>query len=387
MDHEGESGGKRLRLTGARFKGGHLPIDSLVELQKYQEVVRIAAKAEWRREHPGEDLPSDLDKSVSLAIERIDEGSADVFMGFEQHAVYAQYQVEAQDAVDTIIAAAYSSVSSPVALPDQSTDLDRELREAVSQLGITLTHGQSIELYTASPDSPPVTITIETREHAIEQLLPIENFLLSPDLTPTTEGLQSFDESLVGRVTVLDADDMKFVLVLADGTKIHGWYRQNPDLLEDFRKLVNSTAEGPLTRISGMLQHKAGKPFRFRDANSIERVEFDNTPWGARLTEFASLRPGWDDGEGDQISFVALDAAQMLLRAAEGANIERPGVFPNPEGGVLIEWANSDRVRSVEIAADGIFEMFSLQRAERVSEHSESADLTQAIAFIEAEKA
>lgn len=385
MNHEREVGGKRLRLTGARFDGGRLPIDSLIELQKYQEVVRIAARAEWRREHPGEEPPSDLNDSVSLAIERIDDGSADIFMGFEQHDVYVQYQVEAQDAVETVIAAAYSD--RPSGPPELAPQTDYELLEAVSQLGVTLTPGQSIEVYRASDGAPPVTITIETRERAIEHLFPIENFLISPELAPATKGLQSFDESLVGRVTVLDADDKKFVLVLADGIKVHGWYRQNPSLLEDFRKLVNSTAEGPLTRITGTLQHKAGKPFRFMDASSIERVEFDDTVWGARLTEFASLPSGWDNGEGEQISFVALDAAQMLLRAAEQAHIERPGVFPNPEGGVLIEWANSDRVRSVEILADGAFEMFSLQLAQRLGEHSETADLKQAIAFIEAEKA
>lgn len=389
MNHEGGPGSKRLRLTGARFDGGHLPIDSLIELQKYQEVIRIAARAEWRRDHPGEEIPSDLNDSVSLTIERIDEGSADVFMGFEQVAVYERYQAEAQDAVaavDAIISAAYSEDAPSVALSGYSPQADPELYDALAQLGVTLTSGQSIEVYSTTSASPPTTITLEKRQRAIENLAPIENFLLTQDLAPASS-LQSFNESLVGRVTVLDADNKKFVLVLPDGSPVHGWYRQNPNLLEDFRDLVNSTAEGPLTRISGTLQYKAGQPFRFKEASSIERVEFDATPWGTRLTQFASLPSGWDDGEGAQISFVALDAAQMVLRAVEDAEIESPGVFPSPEGGVLIEWANTERVRSLEITADGDFEMFLLERAERESRHSESPDLRQAIAFIKAEKA
>ncbi|WP_146070712.1 hypothetical protein [Cryobacterium sp. M91] len=379
-------GVKRVRLTGARFDGGRLPVDSLVELQRYQDVVRIAAVAEWRREHPGEEPPSDLRNSISLTIERIDEGSADIFLAFEQHAEYVQYQAGAQEAADAIIGAAYSAAPIPE-LPALSLAEDLEFREAVSQIGFTLRSEQSIEFYLDPSDAQPVTITVETRRNAVEQLSRIEDFLVPPDSSTTTEGLQSAEESLVGRVTILNADDQRFTLVLADRTKVHGWYRQNPELLEDFRAVVNSTEEGPLTRISGTLQTKDGKPFRFKDVDSIQRIQFDDTAWGARLTEFASLPSGWEDGEGDQISSVALEAAQMLLRVVDRALIERPGVFPNPEGGVLIEWASPERVRSVEITADGTFEMFSLQRAQRSSQNSETADLTKAIAFIEAEKA
>ena len=75
---------KRVRLAGARFDRGRLPIASLMELQNYQEAIRIAAEAEWRRDHPDEQLPADFQDSTSLAIERIDEGSADVFLAFEQ---------------------------------------------------------------------------------------------------------------------------------------------------------------------------------------------------------------------------------------------------------------------------------------------------------------
>ena len=106
MGDERKPGVKRVRLSGARFDGGRLPVDSLVELQKYQDVVRIAAEAEWRQAHPDEDIPADLRSSVSLTIERIDEGSADVFLAFEQHQVYVQYQAEAQDVADVFLFAA-----------------------------------------------------------------------------------------------------------------------------------------------------------------------------------------------------------------------------------------------------------------------------------------
>lgn len=385
MEDEQKPGVKRVRLTGARFEGGRLPIDSLVELQKYQDIVRIAAEAEWRSEHPGEGVPAELKESVSLAIERIDEGSADVFLAFEQLQVYVQYQTEARDAVDAVIVAAYSG--GPILkLPGLSEKEDTEFREAVAQVGSTLGPEQSIEFYPDGPDAKPITITIETHREAVAHLSRIEDFLVPPDLAPNKQGLVAAEESLVARITTLYADDDKFDFVLADGNVLHGWFRQNPALLEDLRNVVNPTAKGALTRISGSLQYKDGKPFRFWETSAIERVEFDDTAWGERLTAFAALPTGWDDGGGTQIASIALEGAQMVLRAVSHAQDERPGVFPTSEGGVLVEWARASRVLSVEVLADGSFEMFSLRRDEREGTHSATADVTQAIAFVEAEK-
>ncbi len=238
---------KRFRLTGARFEGGRLPIDSLVELERYQDVVRIAAEAGWRYDHPGEEPPSDLRDSVSLTIERIGDGSADVFLAFEQHAVYQQYQQESQYATEATIVAAYSGTALPD-LPALPPEADKEFRDAVSAIGSTLQPGQSIEFYPDFPNAEPVSITIETRKDSVAELARVEDFLLPPDQTPPDQGLQAVAESLVGRVTAIDADRQQFWMQ-TEGGAIHGWYRDNPELLEDFRTLVNSAADGPLTRI------------------------------------------------------------------------------------------------------------------------------------------
>lgn len=385
MSDEAQPGVKRFRLTGPRFDGGRLPVDSLIELQRYQDVVRIAAQAEWRDDHPGDEPPKDFSESVSLTIERIDEGSADVILIFEPHAVYQQYQVEARDAADAVMIAAYSGDPIPE-LPALPPEADREFREVVAAIGSTLEPGQSIEFYPDAPDAEPITITIETRKAAIEQLARIEDFLVPPSDAPT-QGLQSSEQSLTGRVTAINADKQQFWMQTESG-EIHGWYRDNPELLEDFRKLVNSAAKGPLTRVTGDLQIKLknGEVFRFRSITRVEQVQFDDTPWGSRLTEFASLPPGWDGGEGAQITSVALDAAQMILRAVDGV-AERPGVFPTDEGGVLIEWAGTSGVRSAEVLADGTFELFSLARGQQHGEHATTGNLAEAIAFLTVTKA
>ncbi|MCV7636489.1 hypothetical protein M3B10_009795, partial [Micrococcus luteus] len=160
---------KRVRLTGTRFDGGRLPVDSLIELQKYQEVLRIAAKAEWNRDHPGKDSPEDLNDSVSLAIERIDEGSADILLVFEEIQQYQHYQAEARQVTDTIVTAAYSGMPIPK-LEGLSANEEYEFRTVVSRLGSTLEDGQTLEFYSSDPSVPPVEISIESRVRASESL-------------------------------------------------------------------------------------------------------------------------------------------------------------------------------------------------------------------------
>ncbi|ROR83245.1 hypothetical protein SAMN06295974_1307 [Plantibacter flavus] len=361
-------------------------MDSLVELQKYQEVVRIAAAAEWRHEHPNEDLPLDFEKSVSLTIEEIREGSADVFLIFEQHETYARYQTEAQNAADSMIAAAYRGEEvSPI--PALSPRQDFEFRSALAQFGQTLGPAQSIEFFSDGPKSAPVRITVETRKDAVDRLLTVDRFLLPPNEAPPTQDLKKEEQSLVGHVTELNADNTTYVLVLPDGRQLKGFYRDRPGLLEDLKLVLNSAAEGPLTRITGELTSREGQPWRFWHTSSLEQIQFDGAVWGARLAELAALAPHWNGAAAAQVSSVALEGAQMVLREVDKANIARPGIFPTEEGGVLIEWSSPAAVRSVEVLQDGTFETFELASRQSHGVHSTTSDLKEAIAFLRAAEA
>lgn len=215
---------KRVRLTGARFEGGRLPVDSLVELQKYQEIVRIAAEAEWKGENPGQDAPLDLLDAISLTIERIDVGSADIFLAFEHHQEYAQYQEDAQEAASAVLAAAYSGEEVPD-LPGLSASDAYGFRTIVAELGSTLGPDQAIEYYPHATGSTPITISADTRKHALEALLAPENFLLPSEQPEELPSLTKENVSLVGKVTALDTDKQTYKFTLQDGRKLLGHYR------------------------------------------------------------------------------------------------------------------------------------------------------------------
>ncbi|GAA5196748.1 hypothetical protein [Microbacterium jejuense] len=371
---EPEASAKRIRLTGSRFDGGRLPVDYLIELERYQNAIRSFAEHEWLRDHPGESLPADFRDSVSLVIEDIEDGSAEIVLVFEQTAIHQEYREQAQDAIDSTIEAAYQGTT----LPELPDDVEDEVRGTIAELGSTLQVGQSMVLYSADADEPPVTITIDTRPAAAGRLI-LQDFLSEPPLTAAS-GVTHEETSMVARVTVVDAERKRFELNSEKYGRILGRYAGNPEILDSLREVVNSTSDGPLTRIYGDLRSKDGEPWGFWTTSRIERIEFDDTAWGRALTSFVTLPSGWADGRGEQISSIALDAAQQLLRQVD-VQIRPPSLAPTEEGGVLLEWITPSGIRSVEILEDGLFELFSMRTGERRGTQTETRNLKDAVRF------
>lgn len=374
MDDVGAPRYKRIRLTGERFSGGRLPIDSLIELERYQRAIQAMAEHEWRRDHPGESVPEEVSRAASLVIERIEDGSADVFLAFEQVAVHQQYQVEARDAVDATIEAAYEGRELPF-LPVEVAD---EVRSTIADFGLSLASGQAIRFYPEDA-TEPVEITVETRRAAADRLV-LTDFLQAPT-EQVSSRITREDTSLVARVTVINAEDMKYELNSDAFGVVHGRYRDNPEMLDALRDVVNSTSEGPLTRIFGQLRLREGKPWSFWTTTKIERVEFEDTDWGRSLARYAAFPRGWAGGAGEQISSVALDAAQSVLKRINTQT--RPvAMAPTEDGGVLLEWISDAGIRSIEVLEDGTYELFEMARGSHRGVQTETEDATVAANFL-----
>lgn len=69
----------------------------------------------------------------------------------------------------------------------------------------------------------------------------------------------------------------------------------------------------------------------------------------ARLYELASLRDGWHDGQGKEITRLALNTALAI-----GSNEPHPYIYPMPDGGISLEWDDDDgTLLTVEVRPDG----------------------------------
>ena len=368
---------RRIKLIGARFDGGRLPIDSLVELERYQELLRVVARAEWRGGHPGEPLPAHFDEEISLTIEGIEEGSADVLLAFEQHAVLVEYQQRADDTVSDVIAAAYESRE----LPPLPPALERDVRDRIVEFGDTLEAGQSIQVYTSGPSNPPVEITIETRREVVE-MFALEDFIAEAPVEQPRGDLETEQETVVGRITEVDASKASYRFESLQYGRLLGHYDAESHLLDDIRKVLDSPAEAPILRVEGNLQRKRdGSPWRFKETFAVEEFVAGSSPWAARLIELAELARGWSEvSNARPIAVLALEAADAILSAVNEAGQTLPGIFPTEAGGVILEWASFSGVQSVELTAEAEFELFARPAGGDASLVTTS-NLQEAIAF------
>ena len=355
----------RVRLTGQRFEGGVLPIDSLIELQRYQDLLREFVRS-------GE-TPVEEGGELKLVIERIDEGSADVFLALEQITAQVEVQTAARDRLEVILAAAYGD-------DDVPEDLDWDLATEVAQLGSTLTGEQALIVEPVAEGHPRVEITVVTRERAAEKLN-LTNFMLATD-QEKENALDVVDGSvLAGRIVELDADKQTFRFKSSQFGVMQGRYL-DAERTPDFRAVLDSTALAPVTRLEGALQYRNGHPWRIRDVQSLERLDLDEQSWTVRLRALAELAPGWgESGSEPPIAIQTLEVARELLSTLTLSARTLPGVFPTEDGGVSLEWASAQSFRSIEITPEGIFEMFLLAEGDFEGAHSEAEDLPTAIQF------
>lgn len=86
---------------------------------------------------------------------------------------------------------------------------------------------------------------------------------------------------------------------------------------------------------------RAAKTAQRRIGAPAEAKQLFPTPedWAERLDELTGLPDGWADDDGTAPSEAALLVARLLLDHVSCLpDVDRPGIFPTPDGGVSLEW-------------------------------------------------
>ncbi|BCF81632.1 hypothetical protein RQCS_11770 [Rhodococcus qingshengii] len=368
----------RVKLDGERFAGARLPVSALSELENYTNLIREAAKLAWRADHPNEDLPEDFGADFDLVLTSVHNGSADCHL--------ERLRPHLGDEDDYF---------------DQSRErVGRELRQvlqgrvketddllaridAFGDLGSSLDEGDSLEVPSSEVDGEPVRIT---RSSYIEYIRPAHERSIETEPSPTAvrSSLYSQDGWIVGRLRALDVDASKFNMTTQKYGAIHGLW-SNPQIFQDLKAVMEASEQAAIVRIYGSLRLRSETDlFRLNDASDVEFLATEGEPWSRRFIELASLESGWDDDDPDSepVSFAALDGARKLLSHARLHEKTQPGIFPQGDGGVSLEWASPEKVYSVEVTPDDEFHLFHLD-AENIPYNTETFDITAAMAFIE----
>lgn len=390
----GEPEFARLTLDGARFEGARLPIDALVELERFRDIILSRARISWSADHPGEEVPADFDEALALTIVRVEPGSATSVLE-RPETDYDSYFTAAKDdfeaAFQALIATSWTDPQTPsqIAEEDEGEGEDEDSSpgpqevavvqdqlvardaaraslvpfvgiQAFRDFGASLGVGESLRV--ADNDEIAIEVTPEIRVLRVRPALDFFGENLPPAVPSGPDRTHTVGVT-AGRLVGLNADRKNFELIsLIDGRRIKGRYKKD-DLTEGLRDVLNARSAAPVIRVEGRLSFLGDALEKVLEARSVELFEVEGQPWSRRLIELATMGDDWHpDGEGEVISFTALEAARELLRSLEKkVNVPTVGIYPMQNGGVHLEWSSPERVTSFEISPDGEYEFFDLQ--------------------------
>lgn len=407
-----------LKLDGVRFNGGRLPIDALVELQRYRELILAAAKQAWREENPDEEIPEDFSTAFDLAVTEIEAGSAIPVME-RRHSAYDSFYDIGRNEIETLFADIVNR-NFGAHIPIHEVAGPDELAEFVASGDL-----QNF----ATPDDRPKEVTVEVDDAAegqkfrlLSSLAPLDAFrnfgsslqdedslILSgtesheevritaetaPRLLRPIFEQMSFDSALqaeevlerhkkvstvAGRLIALNADARNFKIKTLLFDQVHGRY-QNPERLEDLKKVLESSSQAPLIRITGRMSWLGDNLTQILGVDNVELLEIEEEPWSRRIVELASLSQNWHPelDKSPLISFGAIDAAREVLRETKQYELQA-GIYPNEDGGVTVEWGSPRQVITLEITPDLDFFLFHLDAASGIADEVDLENLSEVI--------
>lgn len=407
-----------LKLDGARFNGGRLPIDALVELQRYRELILEAAKQAWREANPEAEVPLDFSSEFDLAVTEIEDGSAVPVMEKKKSAydnfydagrldvealfadiVNRNFGVSIPDSEEGVEEQAGDEDSAspgeiaPEDGPDTATEDEeapieskRRLLTSLAALDAFQDFGSSLReedslILSGTETHEEVRITADTAPRVFRPIFEQLAFELDEPVEEALERTQ-YTSTVAGRLIALNADARNFKIKTLLFDQVHGRYK-DPERLEDLKTVLESSAQAPLVRVTGRMSWLGGKLKQILNVDEVELLEIESEPWSRRIVELASLGRNWHPelDNSPLISFTAIDAAREVLRATQKCEIS-PGIYPGEDGGVIVEWGSPQRVVTLEISPEPDFFLFHLDAASGDATEFDTEDLSEVIARV-----
>lgn len=325
-------------LEGARFKAPGVPVDALIELVTYRELVVDVAKQCFLRDNPGRERSRrNLDQDFDLRLDGVIQGSSDLLV--RRHFAdpptaslingrdVQTYYDEGRDLVSDAVASVGLGEGLPKAFPRKSVVKFRNF-------GKTLAAGHRLRL------SDPVGARKSYMTPVVH-----EAFL---DIIANTS--QPVRQEVAGRIVELDTERGVFNLRTSDGDRIPCSYGFHVTSVAK-ELLADENGDGPLVSVEGdALVSSAGTIQRFTDVAAIELFGLDALL--KKLDEIHALDDGWLNRESlalqHEIYVLAKQAISDLGTVPEGFS-----PAPLPDGGLRFEWSRGSTEYVLEFEVDG----------------------------------
>ena len=323
----------RLRLGGARFEDGSIPLDILGELAALRELVLEVARRRFLKEHPGRQRSPRWFNRIDLNLTSIDRGSAVPVISLVPDEPfsdvvpfqYLHFYEQARDDITHVIGAAEYS-ESPVA----NGHFPNHCLAFFNRIGRSLRDDEWIDLHAPS-GGESVRLTKQSRLRLIQW-------------SSIAEASQ--EVTLRGVVSEADQARMTFELQPVYGPKVGG---PIPDgYLGTVVEALARYDSGERVLVEGVGRWDRNN--RLSGLESVKRIsQLAPLDVPARLDEFRQLRDGWLEEDGQAPDHAGLDWLATSFDRYYPDDVVLPHSFPTPKGGVELEWSLGSQSVVVEV--------------------------------------
>ncbi|MCC0808309.1 hypothetical protein FPV16_19195 [Methylobacterium sp. W2] len=337
-----------LRYVGARFDGGHLPLDVLPDLFAFRDLIIARAKEQWLRENPGRlRLPRGFNHSLLFDLVGITDESAGPQIKWDRDAA-ARGSPELANEIGTLLEQAYAETAllfSGAAQGRFPNVLPRDQLHALNRFGSALRPGEKIELKGQNDNRGEVIyVDFDRRKNLLTKVgeTYTQRYAGSGTLvTTSSDGFIALDTNELGRIILTIPSEI--VLEHYDGNL-------GSDVQFDLMIVLDvSDKFRAVQECLDVTIVDASDDQEFRDAMT-------------RIAELRKLEKGWLDGDGEAISQGAIKTARAVLHRRPDIAKLRLGIFPTEEGGLTFEFHRDGWNHALEMMPANAVEWFATER-------------------------
>lgn len=320
-----------LHFRGDRFDAdAGMPVETLGELVAYRELVTEVARLVFLERNPDRQrVPKGFTDRLSLRLRQVTEGSAVPLLERPAPADVLPLADEfdaARDLISEAIEAAATGQAIPASFPSDAL-------VHFNRLGQGLHDDESIELRAPNVASGP-RYTQQVRKALLA-------------------GRSNYqrDATIIGWVTELDAERMRFHLRRADGSIVPAPI--DVVTFDEVKEALAPSGEGPQVSVSGVgvFDRTSDHLVRFDSVHELMAEESDVSV--EDLIAASTVEAGWLDDDGAATDPDVLQRTTALLDAIVLQGVPTPRVYPVPDGGMQAEWTLGDREVSVTVEPGG----------------------------------
>lgn len=311
-------------FRGERFNKNSLPIDALLEVVAYRDLVLEATRHLFFRNNPRRQrLPSGFQESFDLHLTEIGKGSAIAnLVRVEGLAPTLPGFLDEFDSARDLLNRTIETVSKGEPLPER---FPKEILPLFERFGLRLRHDEVIALGVSQQQE--VIYNQEVRKKLV--------------LLHSSRYLAEF--SIAGRVCEIDRRTHTFQIQVAGGRIVTLPYPK-----QKFTSMFGAFRDMARVRVSGLGYHDPRDRFLSAEEEQVtinfaEEFVSPRTALQDRIAELRDMPAGWFDGEGESLDPAGLTwAEEMLSELAYGNDISQPYIYPTPEGNLQAEWSSGD---------------------------------------------